>query len=130
MQQTAVLLNTPNQALNELVRQLQDAEEALNQSRDELEWRVTDRTAALQTELQAHRRAYETANRMSAQLRALNRRLITAEEQERRRLSRELPDSAGQLAVALQINLSLMSKNLPPEQKKNAGRPGRTAANL
>jgi PAS domain S-box-containing protein len=58
------------------------------------------------------------ANRTSAQLRALNRRLITAEEQERRRLSRELHDSTGQLAVALQLNLSLISKNLPPEQDK------------
>lgn len=104
--------------LNELVRQLQDTEEALNQSRDELEWRVTDRTAALRTEVQAHRRAYETANRVTSQLRALNGRLITAEEQERRRLSRELHDSAGQLAVALQISLSLISRNLPPEQEK------------
>jgi PAS domain S-box-containing protein len=104
--------------LNELVRQLQDTEEALNQSRDELEWRVTDRTAALQTEIQAHRRAFETANRASAQLRTLNHRLITAEEQERRRLSRELHDSAGQLAVALQISLSLISNKLPVEQEK------------
>jgi PAS domain S-box-containing protein len=104
--------------LNELVRQLQDTEEALSQSRDELEWRVTDRTAALQTEMQAHRRAYETATQASGQLRALNRRLITAEEQERRRLSRELHDSAGQLAVALQISLSLIHQSLPPEQEK------------
>jgi PAS domain S-box-containing protein len=104
--------------LNELVHQLQETEEALSQSRDELEWRVTDRTAALRTEMQAHRRAYETANRVSTQLRALNRRLITAEEQERRRLSRDLHDSAGQLAVALQISLSLIHQNLPPEQVK------------
>jgi PAS domain S-box-containing protein len=104
--------------LNELVRQLQDTEEALNQSRHELEWRVTDRTAALQIEMQAHRRAYESANQASVQLRALNQRLITAEEQERRRLSRELHDSAGQLAVALQISLSMIHKNLPAEQEK------------
>ena len=49
-------------------------------------------------------------------LRALSRRLVEAEEAERRRIARELHDSVGQNLSALNINLDLLSSQLgsPP----------------
>jgi PAS domain S-box-containing protein len=46
-------------------------------------------------------------------LRALSRRLVEAEEAERRRIARELHDSVGQNLSALNINLDLLSSQLP-----------------
>jgi PAS domain S-box-containing protein len=54
------------------------------------------------------------ANRQ--QLRRLNQRVITAQEEERQRLSRELHDSVGQMLTALNINISLLATDVPEEQ--------------
>lgn len=53
------------------------------------------------------------ANRQ--QLRWLNQRVITAQEDERQRLSRELHDSVGQMLTALNINLSLLAEDVSEE---------------
>lgn len=65
--------------------------EELTQARDELEIRVRERTADLE-------RAEES-------LRTLSARLLQAQDEERRRIARELHDSAGQLLTALNMNL-------------------------
>ena len=53
----------------------------------------------------------ETALRQAAQdLHALTRRLVQAEEAERRRIARELHDRAGQSLSALNINLDIVSR--------------------
>jgi len=64
------------------------AEEALRSARDALEAIVKDRTAALR--------------RLSAQL-------LKVQDEERRRIARELHDSLGQYLAAIKINLSLAS---------------------
>jgi signal transduction histidine kinase len=64
------------------------AEEALRNARDMLESIVEDRTAALR--------------RLSAQL-------LKVQDEERRRIARELHDSLGQYLAAIKINLSLAS---------------------
>jgi len=60
----------------------------------------------------------ETALRQAAQdLHALTRRLVQAEEAERRRIARELHDRVGQSLSALNINLDIISReghSLPP----------------
>lgn len=64
------------------------AEEALRSARDALETIVEDRTAALR--------------RLSAQL-------LKVQDEERRRIARELHDSLGQYLAAIKINLNLAS---------------------
>jgi signal transduction histidine kinase len=59
-------------------------------------------------------RLHQEVQEREAQLHLLSQRLLTAEEEERERLSRELHDSTGQVATALLINLSLLRQSLPP----------------
>jgi PAS domain S-box-containing protein len=67
-------------------------------ARSQLEARVKERTAELE---EAEQR-----------LRALNNRLLRAQDEERRRLARELHDSAGQMLVALSMNLVPLEQSL------------------
>jgi len=83
------------QAQKEAQRQAADAEKAraeLKKTNESLENRVLERTAELE-----HRKA---------DVQELSRRLLKAQDDERRRVSRELHDSTGQLLVALKLNLS------------------------
>lgn len=84
------------------VTDLKEAEAALRDARDRLEVRVAERTAELEEE--AERRA------------ELSRRLSTAQEDERRRVSRELHDSVGQLLAGLSLSFKGIetSEKLPP----------------
>ena len=66
--------------------------EELRGEQGELEQRVSDRTAAL-----------DTANQ---NLRELSARLLQLQDDERRRIARELHDSVGQMLAALTMNLS------------------------
>ena len=66
--------------------------------RSELELRVSERTAELE--------------RAEAGLRALSGRLLQAQDQERRRIARELHDSAGQMLAALSMTLSPLQMKL------------------
>ena len=48
-------------------------------------------------------------------LRRLASRVVTAQEDERRRISRELHDEMGQALTALKLNLQMLSAAIPPE---------------
>ncbi len=69
-----------------------EAEEALRRSHDELEMQVETRTAAL---------------------RSLSSHLLRAQDDERRRIARELHDSLGQYLAALKMNLDLVDTSKP-----------------
>ena len=58
----------------------------------------------INTDITGRKRAEES-------LRALTARLLQLQDDERRRIARELHDSTGQILVALDINLSLVQKN-------------------
>jgi PAS domain S-box-containing protein len=75
------------------------AEMEIRRSRDELEKRVEQRTAELVTS--------------QAQLRELTDQLITILEEERRRISRELHDEAGQAMISLKYSLAAIQSELP-----------------
>jgi PAS domain S-box-containing protein len=78
-------------ALQASQQQLNSVLVALTKAHDELEIRVKERTADLQ--------------RAEDSLRTLSGRLLQAQDDERRRIARELHDSAGQLLAALNMNL-------------------------
>ena len=90
-------------------------EDALLRAQDELEQRVRDRTSELartNSELAAEvqeRRAAE------AQVKALFRRLVTVQEEERRRIARDLHDQLGQPMTVLRMELdALESRSADP----------------
>ena len=74
-------------------------EDALQQAHDELEQRVLERTDELERE-NRERRANE------GRVRRLLQRLVTVQEDERRRIARDLHDHFGQQMTALRLNLA------------------------
>jgi signal transduction histidine kinase len=92
------------------------AEEALHRAHNELEQRVQERTAALthaNEVLRAEILARQRAERERQQLLA---RLVTIQEEERRRISRELHDQLGQDLHALMLGLKSLETCGPPHQ--------------
>ena len=83
---------------------LKSAQEALLAANDGLERKIADRTAALEAEI------FERA-RVEINLRELTGRLLRAQDDERRRMARELHDTAGQTLAALSMNLSAMQRH-------------------
>jgi len=91
------LKNVKGKAEGILVHAVDVTEQVL--ARNQLEARVQERTAELQE--------------AEAKLRSLNTRLLQAQDEERRRLARDLHDSAGQILVALKMNLFALEQELP-----------------
>jgi Signal transduction histidine kinase len=82
------------------------ARQALKKAHDELEMRVQERTAELASK--------------NEEIRELTGRLLKSQDDERRRLARELHDSTGQMLAAMKINLDLMNSKttvVDPEVK-------------
>ena len=108
-----------------------EAEQKLRAAHDELEWRVQERTteledanAALQAEIEERQQAEELLRkseadlrRSSEKLRALTARLITAQEEESKRISRELHDDFNQNIAALVIGIATIKKQIPKSAK-------------
>ena len=91
----------------------------LRDSHDRLEERVAERTAELAAANAALRAEIETREAAEADRRELIRRMATVQEDERRRISRNLHDQMGQLLTALGLGLkSLEIAILGPSQAR------------
>jgi signal transduction histidine kinase len=75
---------------------------------------------------QAH--LHEQVKAGSERLRQLAQQVVTAQEEERRRLSRELHDESGQALTALKIGLDLIRLDLPEEAASLRHRLGEAVA--
>jgi len=70
----------------------------------------------------SQRRARTVAELQRERLRELTKRIVTAQEEERLRISRELHDEAGQALTSLKISLDLLRTSLAPDQQALATR--------
>jgi signal transduction histidine kinase len=82
------------------------AEQELLEAHDQLEQRVRERTAALSQALSRLESEVEVRERTEEQLRHLSLRLMTTQDEERRRIARELHDSAGQTLAAVKMTVA------------------------
>jgi two-component system, chemotaxis family, CheB/CheR fusion protein len=87
------------------------AEDALRKAHEELELRVQERTAALNL-------ALEELQLQFAQRRGLLARMTQVQDEERRRLARELHDSTGQNLVAMKMDLGRALEKAGPLDSK------------
>jgi PAS domain S-box-containing protein len=75
---------------------------------------VTERRRAeeaLRQSEEHHRRLYEAAQVMQEKLRNLSNQILRVQEEERKRLSRELHDEVGQTLTAIHMNLDTLKRN-------------------
>jgi len=110
------------------VTDLHVAQEAARHARRELEARVKERTAeldlvnsALRKEVAMHQQAQQARHELQA-------RLVTAQEEERGRISRELHDEVGQQLTALMLALKSLESAPPTAQTPAKLRELRAAA--
>jgi signal transduction histidine kinase len=122
-----VLIEITFRAVANLHRRLQReiterkrTEAELREHREHLEELVAARTAeltrsneALQGEIAERKRLFEQVRAGRERLAWLTQQIVSAQEEERKRLSRELHDEAGQALTALKISLELIQSDLP-----------------
>jgi PAS domain S-box-containing protein len=106
-------LDTPGGGFAKIARDLtaqRRASEALQRAHDDLEIQVANRTRELADEVRKHLSAKET-------LVTVVKRLVTAQEDERRRVARDLHDDMGQRVTALRLMLEQARQTPDPARE-------------
>jgi signal transduction histidine kinase len=93
------------------------AEAALQKARDELEFRVDERTAELREINETLRNEIAKRETAVGTLHGLSARLISAQEDERSRIARELHDDFNQRLALLAVDLERFHDGLPGTQE-------------
>jgi len=101
-------LNDTFVALTAEARERQRAEQELRLAHDELERRVEERTHELSQALARLESEIGVREQTEDQLRQLSVRLMTLQDEERRRIARELHDTAGQTLAAMKMSIALI----------------------
>jgi signal transduction histidine kinase len=104
-------LNETILALTTEGRERKRAEDQLRKAHDELEQRVVERTAELSQALARLESEIRVSEKKEEQLRNLSLRLMTLQDEERRRIARELHDSAGQTLAAMKLSIALIRRS-------------------
>jgi signal transduction histidine kinase len=104
-------LNHNIDALTNEARERRRAQENLHRAHDELEQRVNERTHELSLALARLEAEVAVREQAEAQLRHLSLRLMTLQDEERRRIARELHDTAGQALAAMKMSTALIRQN-------------------
>jgi signal transduction histidine kinase len=84
------------------------AEASLKQANDALEGRVLERTAEIAAMNEALEREVGERRRAEQQIKALFGRLVSTQEEERRRIARDIHDQVGQQMTALRMHLEVL----------------------
>jgi signal transduction histidine kinase len=95
------------------------AEKALRRANEQLQAQTAELTNAnlhLQQEIMERKKTEQSLRASESQLRHLSFKLLTAQEAERRRISRELHDELGGSLAALKMGLSRIAKGLREDQ--------------
>ena len=85
-------------------------EEALRMAHDELEQKVAERTQALGASLATLESEVQLRRKTEQVLRELSARSLRLQDEERRRIARDLHDSTGQTLVAIKLMLDSLSR--------------------
>jgi two-component system NarL family sensor kinase len=99
------LINAQRELVQKNVR-LERAEEALRKAHADLEQQVQQRTKELENSLSAFREEVSVHRRTEEKLRELSLSVLRIQDEERRRVARDLHDTVGQTLAALKMTLS------------------------
>lgn len=104
-----------NQSITDLTLEgshRKQAEDELKRAHDQLERRVEDRTAELSQTLAKLQSEVEVRKAAEERLRQLSVNLMTMQDEERRRIARDLHDTTGQTLSALKMSLALLQNQV------------------
>jgi two-component system NarL family sensor kinase len=101
------LINTQRDLVQRNAR-LERAEEALRTAQADLERQVQERTRELENTLSAFREEVSVHRKTEEKLRELSLGVLRIQDEERRRVARDLHDTVGQTLTALKISLSTL----------------------
>lgn len=103
-------LNATVLALTREAAERRRAEQELQAAHRELEQRVQERTNELTEALSRLREEMSVRERAEEQLRRLSVRLMALQDQERRRIARDLHDTTGQTLSAMKMNIAMLQE--------------------
>src|SRR6202049_3838895 len=101
------LINAQRELVQRNVR-LERAEEALRKAHGDLERQVQERTRELENTLSAFREEVSVHRKTEEKLRELSLSVLRIQDEERRRVARDLHDTVGQTLTALKISQSTL----------------------